>query len=203
MGVLAANIATFVTARYRISAIVPLSVLGAIGLKFVIDRFFRRPPSGPRFHHITRDIVVPGLLVGWIAFSPVVSEDELILARRTATANLKRSERAEELKHRLSRINHRSSLTQDERKERAFLLLRLQRLTEAFQEFQTLSTEMPNDPQILRQLLAMTIVDGDYEAAAVITQEAHRRFGWGNPEIIERQEISVRAILTRFILTDP
>ncbi len=199
-GILAANLATFVTSRYRLSAMAPLAILGAIGLSFAVERLRSWKSGGIPTKTIIKDVLAPGLAAALIAFSPVVSEGERASALRTANANLRRSERAEPLINRLSEIDHRPSVGPLDRKERAFLLLRLQRLTEAFQELKIVNALTPNDPQVLRQLLAMTVVEGDYDGAITIGRQCRRRFGWSDGDFLNGQEESVRAVLYRFIL---
>ncbi len=199
-GVLAANVATFVTSRYRLSAMVPLAVLGAIGLWFAVDRIRGWRTGGIPGRTVFKDVLAPGLAAILVAFAPVVSNDERESALRTAKTNLQRSEEAEPLVRRLSTINSSPALPASKLKERAFLLLRLQRLTEAFQELEAVFAVTPNDPQVLRQLLAMTVVEGDYEKALSISRRCRRRLRWSDADFLKGQEESVRAILRRFIL---
>ncbi len=199
-GVLAANLATFVTSRYRISAMAPLAILSTIGLSFAVDRLRNLRTGKAPVWRIIRDLFLPGLAATLLVFTPVVSAEERASALRTATANLRRSERAESLLARLSVINTREPLPADLMKERGFLLLRLQRFTEAFQDLERVAELTPDDPQVLRQLLAMTVVGGDYERAIEISRQCRRRFRWNEDDFLRGQEEAVRAVLRRFIL---
>lgn len=199
-GILTTNLAAFVTSRYRISAAPPLAVLGAIGLAFVVDRLHNNHRNGHRAGAAIGFVLAPAVLAAILAFYPVVSEDERASAMKTARANVTRSQEAGAALERLATLDSASPPSPHTDKERAFLLLRLQRLTEAYREFATLASRYRTDPQVFRQYLAMTVVAGDYDRAIELCRRWRRQFGWTDAEFLQSQEDSVRAILRRFVL---
>ncbi len=166
--ILASNIMTFVTWRYRLLNIVPLSLLAAHGLKFFCDRtldlFTLRKPVMTSLITYALLVLLPLTACGWIAYRPVLEKERKGFFTRSS-ANDRLSMAAASRISRLSELESMDADTISVKWEKAFLLNALHRHSEAYRILKNLHEKGLMHPYGTYKYLVYLFWLGDYQRA--------------------------------------
>lgn len=185
--VVAANVLTFVTWRYRIDLVVPMLVLAGPGALWLARGLIDLGRSGPgrrrRIGGFGRRVLLPAVIAAVIAFRPVDPELDAT-ASRGAQRNAELSRRAEVTKARLAEIECAGDPARGETL-RVRLLVRLHRHSEAFQRIEGMLAQGRFDPLLIARFLTyLAWLDEPGRAAGLLSR-------------LERQAPGVRAAALR------
>ena len=134
--------ATFVTWRYRIHMIVPLSILAGIGVAYMKEQvlIFLNQRNLPQ---LTTALLLPLLLIGTFTFFPPGVNRQQFLGK--ARGNNQLAIRSEKLEHDFAQLPEKEKQGQDVGLVRAQILRNLYRHSEAFRETKKNLIRHPSD----------------------------------------------------------
>jgi len=202
LAILIGNCLGFVSSRYRLHGVVPLTILSAFGIEYLMnttkDLFSSTLPKTQRLRCCLQGIVLPVSLLVWFAYHPVL-QDKAQNFQKQAAINNKLSIEAEKLQHRLADLEKNPSDEQEYVEEKVHLLVSLHRHTQAFNLLENIHQDSIYSAFMLRNHLTYLIWLGEYGLAGDLLKRvpqsrsrliAQAVKGLGEPE---------RAAYTRFV----
>lgn len=207
LGLLAATVTatalTFVTARYRFPAVIPMVLLASHAVVTLADMAGQiRSADHRRKRRLavtTGAMLVAGALAGWSAFAQVISPDDRAATVRRAQINARASERAIRLEERLAALRAEGIQSDAARREEIRLVRALSRDSEAFALARERLQEQPDEVESATIVVEYLILLGSYDEAARLTSRLNRE-GIATPaELARALPIEARRAFTRHV----
>jgi hypothetical protein len=191
--ILVSNIVTFVTWRYRLLNIVPLSLLAAHGLRFLHEKtrelFTFHRPVMTRIGTYGISVIFPLALCAWIAYSPVMEGEKKGFFMRSST-NDRLSMRAEKRLLQLEELESIQTDTAWVTWEKAFVLSSLQRHSEAYRLLNHLHEKGGSHPYGTYKYVVYLLWLGDYGQAIQLLKDISSQ----NPGLIPAVTRQLRGV---------
>jgi len=174
--VLLANLLTFVTWRYRIDVVVPMLILAGPGALLPVRGLIELGRSGPRwwrrFARFSLQVLLPGIVVAFIASRPV--DPELLKhASRVALRNERLSQRAEAIAPKLAKLESVSDPATGEAL-RIRLLIQKHRHSAAFRQIEGMLAQGRLNPFLIARFVTYLAWLGEAERAADLLSRLER-----------------------------
>lgn len=184
---LASNVLSFVTWRYRLQNVVPLMLLAAFGLQYLhvnTSEFLRsEKPIGSKLLKYCCSVLLPLAMCGWIAYRPVLDDYRGGFFRR-ASYNDKLSRSAEKLLSRLADLERSSSRSPEIIAQKALVLNRLHRHTNSYRLLKTVHEERFYHPFVTYKYLVYLLWLGKYDEAVQLLRDVKTRRSDFLPQIV-------------------
>lgn len=182
---LASNVLSFVTWRYRLHNVVPLMLLAAYGLKSFQTQTFEllksKKPLGSRLLRYSYSVLLPLAICGWIAYQPVLENHRRGFFQR-ASYNDKLSQNAEKLLSRLEKLESSRSQSPRLTVQKALLLNKLHRHSEAYRLLKSVHERRFYNPYVTYKYLTYLLWLGKYDEATQLLRDVKAT----KPEFIPR-----------------
>lgn len=184
---LASNVLSFVTWRYRLHNVVPLMLLAAFGLSYLqahSSKLFRpEKPLGFKLLKYCYSVLLPLAICGWIAYRPVLEDYRQGFFKRAAY-NDKLSRSAEKLLSRLADLERSGSQGPDITAQKALILNRLHRHTQSYRLLKRVHEEGFYHPFVTSRYLVYLLWLGKYDEAVQLLRDVKSKRAAFLPHIV-------------------
>ncbi|MCP3872175.1 MAG: hypothetical protein GY699_03340 [Desulfobacteraceae bacterium] len=190
---LISSILGFISWRYRLHNIVPLTVFAAYGILFLKEKtthlIFSSQPVGYRIFVYCLFIVFPLFVLGGLTYKPVPEKVKTAF-NKYASINAKHSKKAEGHIIELEQIKNIPSLNQKQLAKKAWLLRKLHRHTESYDILKTLHEKKIYRSNSCYQYLRYLLWLGDYDKAVTLIRDVKRV----DPKLISFSEKRLKGV---------
>jgi hypothetical protein len=184
---LASNVLSFVTWRYRLHNVVPLTLLAAFGLQYLqahtSELFRSEKPLGFKLLKYCYSVLLPLAICGWIAYRPVLEDYRQGFFKR-ASYNDKLSRSAEKLLSRLADLERSGSHNPEIIAQKALILNRLHCHTNSYRLLRTVHDEGFYHPFVTSKYLVYLLWLGNYDEAVQLLRDVKSRRAAFLPQIV-------------------
>lgn len=173
-----ATVLTFVTARYRFAAVIPLALLAAqavVAAAGVARRLLLAGRQGiVQSTPAASVMLLAGALAAWVAFGEVISPADRAAMLQRARANVRGSERAIRLEERLAALRAEGIQSDTARREEIRLVRALSRDSQALALARERLQEQPDEAESATIVIEYLILLGSYDEAARLASRLDR-----------------------------
>lgn len=184
---LASNVLSFVTWRYRLHNVVPLMLLASLGLQYLqaqTSEFLKSDkPFNSKLLRYCYSVLLPLAICGWIAYRPVLEDYRQGFFKRAAD-NDKLSRSAEKLLSRLADLERSGSQGPEIIVQKALILNRLHRHTNSYRLLKTVHDEGFSHPFVTSKYLVYLLWLGKYDEAVQLLRDVKSRRAAFLPQIV-------------------
>lgn len=199
VAVLLWNLATFVTWRYRIGEIIPLVLLAGAGVAGILETL--QGPSRGKYRQLAVMLLLAGI-TAWFTYRPTSLDEEAEMEK--AQVNFNEALSAAQAEEKIDHAANLSSLNVNDNLERARLLVKLNRFSEAILLFSGLAKAEVNCLDCQKEFVFFLVLQGRYqEAREYLNQlEAIAPITFLSLKTDEEFTFPVSNVLNRFIFSD-